>query len=255
MAAVSEKVNPSAELEPEQIVAELGTALERAGELLRVLQSRSPTRPARPAEKSGSLEVAELIRRLDAAEADLTDLSDRLVETENQRGRLMSLYVATYQLHATLDLDEVKSTICEIARDLLGAEKFVLLVREDEGEGCEIAMHEGLDAGDVAFAGERYESGDPMVDETLADGVLRVDGEDGSGALAVVPLRVQGSVVGAIVLLKLFDHKPSLTPDDRDLLDLLAAHAASALFAARVYSRTDRKLKTLESLVKLVRKD
>ena len=36
-------------------------------------------------------------------------------------------------------------------------------------------------------------------------------------------------------------------------LDLLAAHAASALFAARVYSNTDRKLRTLESLVQLVR--
>jgi GAF domain-containing protein len=252
---VSEKVNLSADLDPEEIVSQLGSALERAGELLRVLQSRSPAQPARPSEDSGTREVAELIRRLDAAEADLTDLTDRLVETENQRGRLMSLYVATYQLHATLDLGEVKSTIGEIARDLLGAQKFVLLVREDEGEGCEIAMREGIEDADDAFSGDRYEGGDAMVDETLADGVLRVDGQDGSGTLAVVPLRVQGSVVGAIVLLKLFDHKPSLTPDDRDLLDLLAAHAASALFAARVYSRTDRKLRTLESLVKLVRKD
>ncbi len=69
----------------------------------------------------------------------------------------------------------------------------------------------------------------------------------------MVPLTVQGAVVGALVLLKLLDHKPALTPEDKDLLDLLAAHAASALLAARVYSTTDRRLKTLESLVKLVR--
>jgi len=56
------------------------------------------------------------------------------------------------------------------------------------------------------------------------------------------------------VILKLFDHKTMLKPEDRDLLDLIAAHAASALFAARVYSVTDRKLKTLESLVALVRR-
>ncbi len=68
-----------------------------------------------------------------------------------------------------------------------------------------------------------------------------------------MPLTVQGAIVGALVVLKLFDHKPSFTAGDKDLLDLLAAHAASALFAARVYSATDRKLKTLESLVKLVR--
>ncbi|MFL6200806.1 MAG: hypothetical protein ACJ76J_16660, partial [Thermoanaerobaculia bacterium] len=63
----------------------------------------------------------------------------------------------------------------------------------------------------------------------------------------------QESNVGALVLLKLLDHKPSLRADDRDILDLLAAHAASALFAARVYAQTDRKLRTLESLVKLAR--
>jgi len=56
------------------------------------------------------------------------------------------------------------------------------------------------------------------------------------------------------VILKLFDHKEMLRAEDRDLLDLIAAHAASALFAARVYSVTDRKLKTLESLVALVRR-
>ena len=59
--------------------------------------------------------------------------------------------------------------------------------------------------------------------------------------------------VGALVITKLFDHKAILRTEDRDLLDLLAAHAASALFAARVYSRTDRKLRTLENLVSLVR--
>ena len=69
-----------------------------------------------------------------------------------------------------------------------------------------------------------------------------------------MPLTMQGARVGALVILKLFDHKAMLRPEDRDLLDLIAAHAASALFAARVYSTTDRKLKTLESLVALVRR-
>ena len=70
----------------------------------------------------------------------------------------------------------------------------------------------------------------------------------------MVPLSVQGAVVGALVIHKLFEHKAMLRADDRDLLDLLAAHAASALFAARVYSATDRKLKTLESLIQLVKR-
>ena len=99
-----------------------------------------------------------------------------------------------------------------------------------------------------------YSGGDPAVDATLADGVLRIGPIDGSDVLACVPLTVQGTTVGSLVILKLFAHKTSLKPEDRDLLDLIAAHAASALFAARVYSTTDRKLKTLESLVQLVRR-
>ena len=73
--------------------------------------------------------------------------------------------------------------------------------------------------------------------------------------IAAVPLKIQDQIVGALVVLKLFDHKPVLRPDDRDLLDLLSAHAASALFAARLFAAKDRKLRTLESLVRLARRD
>jgi GAF domain-containing protein len=103
------------------------------------------------------------------------------------------------------------------------------------------------------WAGGGYAGGDPMVDATLGDGVLRLGPAPGSDALAAVPLRVQGAVVGAIVVLKLLDQKPQLRAEDRDLLDLLSVHAASALFAARLFAAQDRKLRTLESLVKLAR--
>ena len=106
---------------------------------------------------------------------------------------------------------------------------------------------------DGLYGGEVYAGGDPVVDATLADGVLRLGPTADSKALAAVPLRVQNEVVGALVLLKLLDHKPILRAEDRDLLDLLSAHAASALFAARLFATKDRKLRTLESLVKLAR--
>ena len=87
----------------------------------------------------------------------------------------------------------------------------------------------------------------------MVDGILRLGPSPESSVLAAVPLRVQDEIVGALVLLKLFDHKPILRSEDRDLLDLLSAHAASALFAARLFATKDRKLRTLESLVKLAR--
>ncbi|MFQ5525774.1 MAG: GAF domain-containing protein [Thermoanaerobaculia bacterium] len=237
------------ELDP--VVAELQVTLERAGKLLGKLQDRMPRTTGDEAEAGD--QVDRLKANLAAAEQDMDELATKLVDTENQRGRLMNLYVATYQLHATLDVEEVTSTIAEIARDLVGAQKFVLLMRDDDKGRCEIALSGGLGPDDDLFTEAHYHGGDPVVDRTLEDGVLRMDGTPGAGALAVVPLTVQGAIVGAVVVLKLFDHKGSFEPQDRDLLDLLAAHAASALLAARMYSATDRKLRTLENLVKLVR--
>ncbi len=244
----------------QDLIAELRSTLERAGELIRVveanLQEKGPGRENRdePSSEDRDDRVSELERRLATAESDVKELASRLVDSEHQGGRLMNLYVATYQLHATLDPAEVQATIAEIAINLLGAEQFVLLLRRDEGEGCEIALIEGMYDGVMPpYDVETYTGGDPMVDATLKDGVLRLGPVRDSQALAAVPLRVQNEIVGALVLLKLLDHKPILRAEDRDLLDLLSAHAASAMFAARLFATKDRKLRTLESLVKLAR--
>ena len=239
----------------QELIAELRATLERAGELIRIVEQnlREPEAPEGD-EASADERVAELERRLATAESDVKELASRLVDSEHQGGRLMNLYVATYQLHATLDPAEVQATIAEIAINLLGAQQFVLLLRRDEGDGCEIALTEGqYDGAAPPYDGETYAGGDPMVDATLKDGVLRLGPTAESSALAAVPLRVQNEIVGALVLLKLLDHKPILRAEDRDLLDLLSAHAASALFAARLFATKDRKLRTLESLVKLAR--
>jgi GAF domain-containing protein len=239
------------------LVAELRTTLDRAGELARVAELTLRELLERGGDAGGLTRATELERRLATAESDVKELASRLVDSEHQGGRLMNLYVATYQLHATLDPAEVQATIAEIAINLLGAQQFVLLLRKDDGEGCEIALIEGAGAEtgnlDALYGGELYAGGDPVVDATLADGVLRLGPTADSRALAAVPLRVQNEVVGALVLLKLLDHKPILRAEDRDLLDLLSAHAASALFAARLFATKDRKLRTLESLVKLAR--
>jgi GAF domain-containing protein len=231
----------------ENALDELRHTLDRAAELAKQIESQP--KPSSPAA------AADLETRLADVESDRLELSARLADYEQQVGRLMNLYVATYQLHATLDPAEVQSTIGEIATNLLGAERFVLLFWKEGATECEVSLSQALqDDKSGHYEGNLYSGGDAMVDATLADGVLRIGPLDGSDAVACVPLTVQGATVGALVIQKLFEHKSMLRPEDRDLLDLIAAHAASALFAARVYSATDRKLKTLESLVKLVRR-
>lgn len=251
----------SPEVTGNELVTQLRSTLDRAAELVRVLEGNLATLQrlghGEPSEApaASAKRVEELEERLRTAETDVKELASRLVDSEHQAGRLMNLYVATYQLHSTLHPEEVQETIAEIAINLLGAERFALLLRDEEEELCEVALEEGLTEGDTLYAGGVYRGGDPLVDATLDDGALRLGPEDDSPVLAAVPLRVHDVIVGALVVLDLFDHKPILRAEDRDLLDLLSAHAASALFAARLYAAKDRKLRSLESLVKLARRE
>lgn len=251
--------NPS----PNELMGKLGVTLERAQQLFAELTEESLSllaaqgtrdKSVADAKAQGSTAGGESGREADSVERDREELTSRLVEAEHQLGRLMNLYVATFQLHATLDPGEVQATIAEIAVDLLGAERFALLLRVEGTNECEVALSRGLDNDDGGYySADKYRGGDPLVDACLEDGILRMGPAENSDVVAAVPLRVQDAIVGVLVLVKLFDHKTILRAEDRDLLDLLAAHAASALFAARVYSNTDRKLRTLESLVQLVR--
>lgn len=204
-------------------------------------------------QRSASAEFPECAMRLAEVENEREELAMRLVEVEHQVGRLMTLYVATYQLHATLDPADVQSTIAEITVNLLGAEQFALLLRDEEANALEIRLQEGHI--NASWSGASiYPGGDPLIDASLLDGVLRFGPAENSPVLVSVPLRVQEVTVGALVITKLFEHKGKLDEEDRELLDLLGAHAASALFASRVYSRAARKLRTLEGLIKLVKK-
>ena len=230
----------------------LGEAQQLAEVVQKVVGSSSRKTPAAVV-RADAARIDELEHMLESTLRDQQELTNQLVDAENLAGKLMSLYVATYQLHVSLDPVEVQNAIAEIAKDLLGASSFALLIKDEVEGGCEVALSQGVRDGS-RFQGQHYLGGDGMVDATLADGVLRLDQDSGATeALAAVPLRVEEAIVGALVILRLLDHKSTPLSEDRDILDLLAAHAASALFAARVYSKTDRKLRTLQSLVNLIR--
>lgn len=205
--------------------------------------------------RQSELRAVELEKRLLASQAAERNRAEALVQSDERVARVTGLYVATYQLHASLDPADVQATIAEIASNLLGAERFVLLLRATPAGPCQVAIEQGLAEDTSAlFAQGRYLGRNPLIDATLADGVLRIAELPGSDVIAVVPLVVQDTIVGALVILKLLGHRGSLAAHDRDLLDLLGAHAASALLVAQAHTNADRKLKTLESLVKLAQR-
>jgi nitrate/nitrite-specific signal transduction histidine kinase len=237
-----------------EVLQGLATTLANAEQLLGDLESAGSSAGDRASEagREERSQVARLTERLEASEIDRRELTRRLVEAERRGERLMTLYVATYHLHADLDPTAVERAIAEIAVDLLGAQRFALLLKD--GDDCRIALERGLEQGAPGspFAGGRYAGGHPLIDATLADGSLR-QAQPHTGVVAVIPLRLGEETAGALVLFELLEQKRTLTPDDRDLLDLLAAHAAAALAAAHHQSSQERRLRTLHSLVELAR--
>jgi hypothetical protein len=75
-----------------------------------------------------------LIQRFRGVEAANQDYLSRYQEIERENNNLANLYVASHQLHSTLDLRECTQTIIEILLNFIGAKTFAIqLVDEDRG--------------------------------------------------------------------------------------------------------------------------
>jgi hypothetical protein len=82
-------------------------------------------------------------RALPQGRGENKEFADRYIEIEEQNNNLANLYVASYQLHSTLDFREVVRIVQEIVINLIGAEVFhVLMVSEKTGQ-LEIEASEG----------------------------------------------------------------------------------------------------------------
>jgi nitrate/nitrite-specific signal transduction histidine kinase len=185
-------------------------------------------------------------------EAENKDFAQRYVEVEEQNESLANLYVASHRLHSTLDSAEVVECIKEILLNMIGSEDFGLYVIDDEVGDLVRAGYEGDTAGNADH--QRLALGEGL------EGVVAVSGEPyfgedpgGKGTCACMPLKIKDRVVGVISIYALLSHKKGLSHLDHKLLELLAGHAASALISSKLYSMADRKLRTIEGFMSLLR--
>jgi hypothetical protein len=76
--------------------------------------------------------------------------------------------------------------------------------------------------------------------------------EDLSQPIVCIPLSVQNSPIGAIAIYGLLQQKDGFSALDHELFTVLGGHAATALFAARLYSQSERKLNTIQGFIDLL---
>ncbi len=208
--------------------------LLRENETLRAVAAMLES-DVRRAEDQHRAAVDELQRLRDRF-AQVAHENERFAEQhqyiEQQSSNLANLYVASYQLHTSVDRAAVLAAIQEIVINLIGSEELAIYERFSESE-FRLAASFGLDWNRVSTS----ISGEYAV-ERIGEGHIFIDPADRTPLTAHVPLRIGDEVIGAILVFRLLDHKPALQPVDHELFDLLAVHASTALYCASLHAKT-----------------
>ena len=196
--------------------------------------------------------------RYQEVEEENRDFASRYMEIEEQNNNLANLYVASYQLHSTLDFREVIQIVQEIVINLVGAEVFAILLLDEATDELRAIAWEGDDVM-PAVGRISIRLGEGLLGESAKTGDSYYINDDDRGGgitmerpLAAVPLKIKDHVIGLIVIYKLLQQKDSFTAVDYELFSLLAAHAATAIFASKLYSQSERKLNTIQSFLDLL---
>lgn len=203
-------------------------------------------------------ENRDMLEQLRQVESENRHFAERYVEIEEENNNLANLYVAAYQLHSTLDPSEVLRVILEIVINLIGADVFCVYVCDDASGVLEPVASEGRPLSDFP----KLKLGEGLVGKSVSTGNVESMGLHGDreldapigDPLVCIPLRVDDRPVGAITIDTLLRQKDGFSPLDHEMFTLLAGHAATAIFASRLYSQSERKLSTIQGFIDLLTK-
>lgn len=201
-------------------------------------------------------EKQDILDRIRKVEDENQDFANRYVEIEAENNNLANLYIASYQLHSTLDFKEVLQIIMEIVINLIGAEEFSLMLLDEKTGDLQAVACEGLERDEVppvklgsGLIGQTLQSGESYFTDDM-DGYKR----DILSPMVCVPLKIKEHVIGVLAIYKLLMQKEKFAQVDYELFTLLAGHAATAIFGARLYSDSERRLSTIQGFLDLLTK-
>jgi hypothetical protein len=187
-------------------------------------------------------------------EEENREFANRYVQIERQNTNLINMYVASYQLHASLDFSLVVTAVREIVINMLGAEVFGIYLVDEKIDQLVLVANEGLpgDGGGNLPIDEqmrRILHGPVAADSDPNPSGSRLDEEP----IVTVPLQLEDRPIGLVRIYKLLIQKQGLQDVDFELIELLGKHAATAIYSAQLHARSERKRVTLEGVVELIR--
>ncbi|MDA8168771.1 MAG: GAF domain-containing protein [Nitrospiraceae bacterium] len=200
-------------------------------------------------------ELKSLKERFMQVEEENKDFASKYLEVEEENNNLANLYVASYQLHSTLDFSEVLRIVLEIVINLIGAECFGLYLVDEKTNELEAVAAEGISASELprvvigeGLIGKVAKEGDSYFSENIEASSRKPD-----EPIVCIPLKIKEHVIGVIAIYSLLVQKRSFSHVDYELFNLLAGHAATAIFSSKLYTQSERKLSTIQGFLDLLK--
>jgi len=202
------------------------------GGLRRRLESMHESLQAASGELAGCrLEAERLRQRVSGLEQEHRRVCEEHAALQTQVAELGSLYVVMERIHGTVDPLEVRSAVQDIVINVIGSEEVALFqLSERSGElvptqcfGVEARGLGPVPLGSGILGRAAAERRSWM----LGDGPPPPDHPELS---ACVPLVAADRVVGVLAIWRMLAHRPAFGPADRRVLDVVAEHAARALY-------------------------
>jgi hypothetical protein len=198
-------------------------------------------------------EKARLLSTVHQQEELTSRVTNRFQEIESELESFANLYVASFQLHASLKARNVVKNVKELLVQLIGARSVAIYFADQDGKRLTPLLSEGVDLATLPVIplrdGAEAEGAEAVIERTFLTGVPHLaEGDISSPPAACVPLQLEERVVGAIVVYALLDHKTRFVAVDRELLKLLGAHAGAVLIAANLWATQEGRLPSAESL-------
>jgi transcriptional regulator with GAF, ATPase, and Fis domain len=146
--------------------------------------------------------------------------------------------------------------VTEIVINLIGAEKFAILLIDDKINELIAVAAEGISSGDTPHV----KIGEGIIGKVTKDGesyfaedLHAMETVNPLEPIVCIPLKIKEHVIGVISIYKLLTQKAGFSNVDYELFNLLAGHAATAVFSARLYTQSERKLTTIQSFLDLLK--
>jgi GAF domain len=177
-----------------------------------------------------TLEVDRLRERLADLQREHRRLCDDYAALEGRIAELGNLCVLMERLHGTLDHREVLAGVQDVIINVIGSEELAIFEPSEDGRWLSPTQSFGVEDRHLG----RVPWGEGPIGRAAAEGMGWVVGGGAAppefpDLTACVPLAAGDRLAGVLVIWRMLAHKPVFGEADRNVLEHVARHAATAL--------------------------